>query len=73
MYWRQGEVQAARELFEEALKLNPNHNYALTYYAKLLVEVGEYSRARGLRERLDALQGSTPPVENDIEVEIEDL
>jgi tetratricopeptide (TPR) repeat protein len=73
MHWRQGDLQAARECFDDALDLNPNHNYALTYYAKLLDEVGEYDLAHSLRERLKALEGSMGPGENDIEIEIDDL
>jgi len=73
MYWHQGDTETARGLFEEALELNPNHEYSLAYYAKLLDEVGESSRARGIRERLEALEGLASPADHDIEVEVEDL
>jgi tetratricopeptide (TPR) repeat protein/predicted amidohydrolase len=73
MYWHQGDIETARGLFEEALELNPNHQYTLAYYAKLLDQVGEYSLARGTRERLDALEGLASQPDNDIEVETDDL
>lgn len=73
MYWRQNDIGNARHFFEEALDLNPDHGYALAYYAKLLDEVGEHSRAHDIREHLLSLEGTLFREENEIEMDTEDL
>lgn len=72
MYWRSGDIQEARDLFEEALEINPNHQYALTYYPKLLREVGKYAMAASLLDRLDSLQQFAVG-EHEMDFEAEDL
>jgi Flp pilus assembly protein TadD len=74
MHWMQGDTEVACELFQEALYMNPNHTYALTYYARLLDELGEYSRAAGFRDRAATIERwDAPLVEHDLDVETDDL
>lgn len=72
MRWHQGKHSEARKLFEEALRVNPNHEYTLTYYSKMLDGLGEGDYADELREKLASLDPSLryqEPEEYDIEVE----
>ena len=55
MRWQQGDTDQACKLFEEALNINPQHEYTLTYYSKLLNSLGDYSYADMLRGRRDSL------------------
>jgi tetratricopeptide (TPR) repeat protein len=74
MHWRVGDVDSACERFEEALQINPNHGYTLSYYARLLDELGQHDRAEGMRDRLRTIESWTrPPSEHDIDLGAEDL
>jgi tetratricopeptide (TPR) repeat protein len=73
MHWREGDTDAARELFDEALNINLNHGYALTYYARMLEDLGEHVRAEGMRDRLQTIESWSRPVgEHEIEVDTDD-
>lgn len=58
MKWRQGAPEEARELFEDGYNNNPNNRYILTFYPKLLNELGESDYAKSLRERLALIETS---------------
>lgn len=71
MYWRQGDSEAARSLFEEALALNNMHEYTLKFYSRFLDSLGEHEYAEILRNRLYEIEESIIVVEP-TEYEIED-
>lgn len=75
MYWKQGDIDRARENFENALRANEYHEFSLTFYAKLLDYVGDRNYAATLRKRLAELDPDTryrPPVEYDLTEDYDD-
>jgi Flp pilus assembly protein TadD len=76
MHWREGDEEEARRLFEEALELNHYHEYTLTYYPKLLDELGEGLYAIELRKRLAAFQSEAAlhsRTEHEMDVDADDI
>ncbi len=64
MVWRDGDISEGSKLFENVLKIDPNHEYTLTTYAKLLETVGDeesLTRAKELREQYDATRHQMIP------------
>jgi tetratricopeptide (TPR) repeat protein len=75
MNWKQGNLDVTYDLFEEAIRINPNHEYTLTYYSKYLDMIGQHEYARILRERLEGLEEDLAyrePYEYDIDVDYDD-
>jgi tetratricopeptide (TPR) repeat protein/predicted amidohydrolase len=76
MHWHQGDRSRARELFEQAVRLGPYHEYTLTYYPRLLEELGDAEYADMLRARLDEIEVEAryrQPREYDIEIDHDEL
>jgi tetratricopeptide (TPR) repeat protein len=70
MMWRQGDREAARQLFEIAYQQNSYNLYVLTFYPKLLEELQDFDYAKKLKERLanlDEVNQYREPYEYDIE------
>ena len=70
MTWHQGDREEARRLFEDAYERIPNNPYILTFYPRLLEELGEHEYARALRRHLVELEEAKEyrePHEYDIE------
>jgi tetratricopeptide (TPR) repeat protein len=55
MTWHQGDLEEARRLFEDAYERSPNNPYILTFYPRLLDDLGEHEYARSLRRHLTEL------------------
>ncbi len=57
MLWKQGKTPDATMLFEDALRINPNHTYTLSSYTKMLDEIGEKQEySKELKERLSSIR-----------------
>lgn len=70
MLRREGRGIEARDLFEEALALDPNHRWTLTFFSKLLRDLGETEYADELSRRLSAVEMGevrTKPGEHDLD------
>jgi tetratricopeptide (TPR) repeat protein len=76
MDWKQGNEDAAYELFEEALRLSPYHEYTLTYYPRFLDSLGQTEYAHMLRERFREIELGTryiEPSDYEIDFDIDDI
>ena len=75
MYWRQGDIERARESFESAIHVNEYHEFSFTFYAKFWDYVGDRNYAATLRKRLSELDPENryrPPVEYDLTEDYDD-
>ncbi|MBF0537661.1 MAG: hypothetical protein HQL03_05320 [Nitrospirae bacterium] len=72
IYWQDGDIEKARELFESAINSNRYHEYTLSHYSKFLDSVEEHTYADMLRDRLNEIQSGdryVEPIEYDSDLD----
>lgn len=59
--WYSGRADKADAVFREVLRMDPSFGFALFYYPDLLIQLGEYERAREVSERAAPLYLADDP------------